>query len=796
MAPPKKVKGKKPQPLKREIVQEKRKQQQLSIAALEKSIAEFDPKATEVTTFAELPLCGPTKQGLEKSHFTTLTDIQSRAVPLALQGQDILGAAKTGSGKTLAFLLPVLEKLYRAQWTEFDGLGALIISPTRELAAQIFEVLRKIGRYHAFSAGLVIGGKSLKEEAERLAKMNILVCTPGRMLQHLDQTAGFDVDNLQMLVLDEADRIMDMGFQQAVDALVEHLPATRQTLLFSATQSKKISDLARLSLRDPAYVAVHAEATPANLQQHYLVTPLPEKLDTLYGFLKANLKSKMIVFFSSGKQVRFVYESFRHLSPGVPLLHLLGKQKQLQRMEITRRFADANHACLFATDVVARGVDFPAVDWVVQVDCPEDADTYIHRVGRTARYEREGRAVLFMDPSEEAGMLERLKHKKVPINKITVKESKKKSVTKQLQSMCFQYPELKYLGQKAFISYTRSVYLQKDKHVFKFDSLDLDAYAASLGLPGTPQIKFQKGEDIKKVKNAPRAGLSSDEDDDDDSDLDGALDPDKAKRKAKKSKKNEVKTKYDRMFERTNQDVLSGHYSKVLGEADDDDADDFLAVKRVIDTNDLDDPAQADAGPKKVTIGSQEVIIDSKRREKALLSKKKMLKYKGSGTKLVFDEGGVARPLYELQDEDAFAQDGPAEEQRARFVEDEAARVKDADADDKERARLLRREKRLKRKAREAEERGDMPRVGHAMATGGDLEEDPLALLRSLPMSGGQPAEDSSEAEEDARPRKKAKKWFQTDDEDAPADGRKVLEIDREPETLEDLEALAAGLLE
>ncbi|EGY16833.1 ATP-dependent RNA helicase DBP4 [Verticillium dahliae VdLs.17] len=757
MAPPKKVKGKKPQPLKREIVQEKRKQQQLSIAALEKSIAEFDPKATEVTTFAELPLCEPTKQGLEKSHFTTLTDIQSRAVPLALQGQDILGAAKTGSGKTLAFLLPVLEKLYRAQWTEFDGLGALIISPTRELAAQIFEVLRKVGRYHAFSAGLVIGGKSLKEEAERLAKMNILVCTPGRMLQHLDQTAGFDVDNLQMLVLDEADRIMDMGFQQAVDALVEHLPATRQTLLFSATQSKKISDLARLSLRDPAYVAVHEEATPANLQQHYLVTPLPEKLDTLYGFIKANLKSKMIVFFSSGKQVRFVYESFRHLSPGVPLLHLLGKQK-----------AAAAHG-----DFAALRRRQPRLPLRHRRRRPRRRLPR-RRLGRPGRLPR-GR-------------------RHVPINKITVKESKKKSVTKQLQSMCFQYPELKYLGQKAFISYTRSVYLQKDKHVFKFDSLDLDAYAASLGLPGTPQIKFQKGEDIKKVKNAPRAGLSSDEDDDD-SDLDGELDPEKAKLK-KKSKKNEVKTKYDRMFERTNQDVLSGHYSKVLGEADDDDADDFLAVKRVIDTNDLDDPAQAETGPKKVTIGSQEVIIDSKRREKALLSKKKMLKYKGSGTKLVFDDDGVARPLYELQDEEAFAQDGPAEEQRARFVEDEAARVKDADADDKERARLLRREKRLKRKAREAEERGDMPRVGHAMATGADLEEDPLALLRSLPMSGGRPAEDSSEAEEAARPRKKAKKWFQTDDEEAPADGRKVLEIDREPETLEDLEALAAGLLE
>ncbi|KAM0325881.1 hypothetical protein ACHAQA_007184 [Verticillium albo-atrum] len=794
MAPPKTAKGKKAQPLKRDIVQEKRKQEQQSIAALEKSIADFDPKATEVNTFADLPLCQPTATGLEKAHFTTLTDIQSRAIPLALKGNDILGAAKTGSGKTLAFLIPVLEKLYRAQWTEFDGLGALIISPTRELAAQIFAVLRKVGRYHAFSAGLVIGGKSLKEEAERLSKMNILVCTPGRMLQHLDQTAGFDVDNLQMLVLDEADRIMDMGFQKAVDALVEHLPHTRQTLLFSATQSKKISDLARLSLKDPEYVAVHQEATPANLQQHYIVTPLPEKLDTLYGFIKANLKSKMIVFFSSGKQVRFVYESFRHLSPGIPLLHLLGKQKQMQRMEITRRFAEANYSCLFATDVVARGVDFPAVDWVVQVDCPEDSDTYIHRVGRTARYEREGKAVLFMDPSEQEGMIERLKHKKVPIQQINVKESKKKSVTKQLQSMCFQYPDLKYLGQKAFISYTRSVYLQKDKHVFKFDKLDLDAYATSLGLPGTPQIKFQKGEDIKKVKNASRADMSSDDDDDDaEPELDASGNP-----IPKAKKKNEVKTKYDRMFERTNQDVLSGHYSKVLGEAEDDEADDFLAVKRVIKTDDLDEP-QAEAGPKRVTIGNQEIIVDSKRREKALMSKKKMLKYKGSGTKLVFDEDGVARPLYELQNEEDFAQDGPAEEQRAKFVEDEAARVKDADVDDKEHAREIRREKRLKRKAREAEERGDMPRVGHAMATGGDdEEEDPLALLRSLPMSGGggRPADDSSEAEEDDRPRKKAKKWFQTDDEERPKDGRKVLEIDREPETLEDLEALAAGLLE
>jgi ATP-dependent RNA helicase DDX10/DBP4 len=187
-------------------------------------------KSTEFKKFTDLPLCEATASGLSKSYFQDLTDIQAQAIPYALKGKDILGAAKTGSGKTLAFLVPVLEKLYRANWTEFDGLGAMIISPTRELAVQIFDVLRKIGRNHPFSAGLVIGGKSLKEEAERLGRMNILVCTPGRMLQHLDQTAELDVNNLQILVLDEADRIMDMGFTHAVDALVEHLPKSRQTL--------------------------------------------------------------------------------------------------------------------------------------------------------------------------------------------------------------------------------------------------------------------------------------------------------------------------------------------------------------------------------------------------------------------------------------------------------------------------------------------------------------------------------------------------------------------------------------
>ncbi|KAK4450783.1 P-loop containing nucleoside triphosphate hydrolase protein [Podospora aff. communis PSN243] len=791
-AKPKKSAGRTKPGQKSEAKTLKRKREHEDLEKLRKAIDELDPKSPNLKNFTDLPLCDATASGLRASHFEVLTDVQRSAIPLALKGKDILGAAKTGSGKTLAFLVPVLETLHRAQWTEYDGLGALIISPTRELAVQIFEVLRKIGRKHTFSAGLVIGGKNLKEEAERMGRMNILVCTPGRMLQHLDQTAGLDVDNLQILVLDEADRIMDMGFQSAVDALVEHLPKTRQTLLFSATQSKRVSDLARLSLKDPEYVSVHEEAssaTPTNLQQHYIVTPLVEKLDTLWSFLCTNRKSKIIVFLSSGKQVRFVFESFKRMQPGIPLLHLHGRQKQVARLEITSRFTSAKYACLFATDVVARGVDFPAVDWVIQADCPEDADTYIHRVGRTARYESKGRAVLFLDPHEEEPFLKRLEHKKVPIQRVNVKENKKKSIKEELQNLCFKSPDVKYLGQKAFISYTRSVFLQKDNEVFQFKNLDLDAYAASLGLPGTPQVKFQKGEDVKRLKNASRAALS----DGSESDSDG---------EGRKPKKPEVRTKYDKMMERQNQDVLSSHYRKLLGDEEDSDEEDFMSVKRVLGDDDLDDAAGVGSTvePKVVTLGKSELIIDSKRREKLLNSKKKLSKYMDKGTRLVFDDDGNAHAIYELQNEEDFKKEGPAEQIRREFVEAEASKVREADIEDKEHAKQRRKEKRDKQKAREREELAQVMGTGPQLEAGADAAEDPLALLRSLPIA--EEDNSSSSDEEVEPPTKKARKWFQDDSDEerkskkARKGGKKVIEMDHEPDNLEDLEALAAGLLE
>ncbi|RPA71482.1 DEAD-domain-containing protein [Ascobolus immersus RN42] len=820
MPPPKKPQslhrnGKKSLP-KTDSKKLKRQKEKQELEQLEKQIQEFDAKDVEL--FSQLPLTKPTRTGLKRAHFVDLTDIQKKAIPLALKGRDVLGAARTGSGKTLAFLIPVLETLYRKSWTQMDGLGALIISPTRELAIQIFDVLREIGCAHSFSAGLVIGGKNLKEERDRLSRMNILVCTPGRMLQHMDQTHGLEMNNLQILVLDEADRVLDMGFKSTIDAIVANLPKDRQTLLFSATQTKNVSDLARMSLKDPEYVAVHESAdsaTPASLQQNYIVVPLEEKLDTLYSFLRANIKSKIVVFMSSCKQVRFVYETFRHLHIGIPLLHLHGKQKQTARADITSKFSNATNSCLFATDVVARGLDFPAVDWVVQLDAPEDADTYIHRVGRTARFDKGGKAVMFLVPSEEEGMLKRLLAKKIPIEKTNVRGGKKQSIKQNLEALCFKEPETKYLGQKAFISYIKSISLHKDKEIFKVEEYPLEKFAASMGLPGTPNVKIKglNQEEAKKAKNAPRmlktGGLDSDDDEG---------------RDAKKP----VVTKLDRMFNRKNQNILTDHYQSLTttnsitgilnthnasDSNDSSDDEDFLKVKRV-GYPEL--PSEHAPDLKILHIpGAAPIAIDSKRREKLLHSKKELAKLKPKGTKLIFDDEGTAHPLYELENLDDFSKAGTAQEQREKFVDAERERVKVEDEVDRELAKQKRREKKEKRKRREREEAGLQGGEEGASGTVMGVPLVPWVDYDKEEESGDEEADDEApqlvnlEESEDEKPRKKKKRSKdESEDEEERRERKKKrkseksarkkmerLDIEDVPEDLDSLEALAAGLL-
>jgi len=410
----------------------------------------------------------------------------------------------------MVHLLQVLEHLFMNKWSRTDGVGAIIISPTRELAYQIFETLKKVGKHHDFSAGLIIGGKNLKFERTRMDQCNILICTPGRLLQHMDENPLFNTSTMEMLVLDEADRCLDMGFQKTLNSIIENFPPVRQTLLFSATQTNTVQDLARLNLKDPVYVGYGGAtpreepsastkktpntavlAVPELLQQSYVVLNLEDKITMLWSFIKNHLKQKIIVFVASCKQAKYLYEIFCKLRPGSPLLALYGTLHQDRRIAIYEDFLRKSHVVMFSTDVASRGLDFPAVNWVVQLDCPEDVSQYIHRAGRSARNKTRGECLLVLTPSEEEYMISALKEQlNIDIRCVQIDPKKLFSPRVKIEAFLAQFPELRATAQRAFLSYIKSVFLMRNKRLFNVFSLDLDAFAQSLGLAVTPRVPF------------------------------------------------------------------------------------------------------------------------------------------------------------------------------------------------------------------------------------------------------------------------------------------------------------------
>ncbi|DBB17177.1 TPA: hypothetical protein ACH3X3_014243 [Trebouxia sp. C0006] len=683
----------------------------------------------------------------------------------------------------------VLEKLYRLKWGPLDGLGSLIISPTRELALQIFDELRKIGKKHDFSAGLLIGGKKVKEEQERVHGMNMLVCTPGRLLQHMDETPGFDASQIQILVLDEADRILDMGFSATLNAILQNLPQERQTMLFSATQTKSVKDLARLSLKAPEYIAVHAEAampTPVKLQQAYVICELHEKVNVLWSFIKTHLRSKVIVFLSTCKQVKFMYEAFKKLRPGVPLRSLHGKMKQFKRMAVFYDFCEAKTgSVLFATDIAARGLDFPTVDWVVQADCPEDVPSYIHRVGRTARYIAEGRALLLLLPSEQEAMLKALEVAKVPVKVIKMNPHKQQPITGALQALLSKDSALKELGQRALVAYLRSVFLQPNHAIFDVQKLPAAEYALSIGLPTAPKLRFLKhaGKHVKEINiggghqletraSEPEAAVpkiaaaaaaaaaaadspvdmqsasSADDSEPELQELPKQSSPNKRRRITDLQPDN---SKHDDSEVDTDPDsqgapspvVLQGtahaqrpgdrHGSGNVSSDDDDDVDedddDLLVVKRRDVLSDSNAAAAAEGG---IPLGGVELRGNKKRK------KLRIDPGKTSGARTVFDEAGESlQPLALLAKEEldrgevsdammaALGLDVGANLTAEERFKQVAAVMKRRDAQDRKEQRDLRRQqkldKKLKQKARESGE-ADMG-VTLASAVGSDEEE-------------------------------------------------------------------------
>merc|ERR1712113_18481 len=429
--------------------------------------------------------------GLRDANLTYLTAIQRSVLPHALYGRDIFGTAKTGSGKTLAFLVPLIENMYRNDWIKIDGIGGIIITPTRELAVQLIDELWKVGKYHSIDAGILIGGRKIAFEEQKINAMNVLFCTPGRLLQHIDQTTVFKITSLKVLILDEADRILDLGFTYTLNAIIEGLPYQRQTMLFSATQRKSIKTLVRLSLKNLENTFVHSDSisvTPITLKQFYIVCKIQEKIDIIWSFIKTHLKTKTIIFFATCKQANFIFELFSKLQPGVSVRCLNSKMKQFKRLKY--EFCESKYMILIATDLASRGLDFPAVDWILQADCPENIPQYIHRVGRTARYTRSGNAVMLLLPKEKDIMLPQLRENKITITQLLLNKFKIKRVTPALQALISENTILKLKAEKSVTSYYESILSKKNKNIIS-DS-ELTKFAISLGLASLPTLAFIK----------------------------------------------------------------------------------------------------------------------------------------------------------------------------------------------------------------------------------------------------------------------------------------------------------------
>ena len=461
------------------------------------------------TKFDELPICNELKDSIrEDFKFETMTEIQQKSIPPLLAGKNVLGEGKTGSGKTLAFLIPCIEMLHRSHFKQRNGTGVLIITPTRELAMQIYGVARDLmnDRFnHSF--GVVIGGANKRAESERLSKgVNLLVCTPGRLLDHLQGTTGFSVNNLMALVIDEADRILQQGFEDEMRTILRLLPKKRQTMLFSATQTQNVTQLAKLSFTErPLFISVKGTsesemATNAGLQQGYIVCPSEMRFLLLFTFLKKNLSKKMMVFMSSCAAVKFVDELLNYID--IPVLAIHGKQKQAKRTSTFFEFCNSSKGILICTDVAARGLDIPAVDWIIQYDPPDDCSEYIHRVGRTARAGGSGKALLFLLETE-LGFLKYLRTAGVPLNEYSVPKEKIANIQLQLEKLMSKNYYLYQSSRDAYRGYVLSYQSHSLKDCYDVYKLDLQRVAKSFGFAAPPKINLNlKGNPKTKSSTA------------------------------------------------------------------------------------------------------------------------------------------------------------------------------------------------------------------------------------------------------------------------------------------------------
>nr|XP_023503061.1 ATP-dependent RNA helicase DDX55 isoform X5 [Equus caballus] len=471
---------------------------------------------------------------LRELGFPYMTPVQSATIPLFLKNKDVAAEAVTGSGKTLAFVIPILEILLRREEKlKKSQVGAIIITPTRELAIQIDEVLSHFTKpFPQFSQILWIGGRNPGEDVARFKEQggNIIVATPGRLEDMFRRKAeglalASCVRALDVLVLDEADRLLDMGFEASINTILEFLPKQRRTGLFSATQTQEVENLVRAGLRNPVRISVKekglaassTQKTPSRLENYYMVCKADEKFNQLVHFLRNHKQEKHLVFFSTCACVEYYGKALEALVKSVKIMCIHGKMKY-KRNKIFMEFRKLPSGILVCTDVMARGIDIPEVNWVLQYDPPSNASAFVHRCGRTARIGHGGSALVFLLPMEESYINFLAINQKEALGRRLQLEVRMWSLQCPLQEMKLQkntmdlLPKLQSMaladravfekGMKAFVSYVQAYAKHECNLIFRLKDLDFARLArgfALLRMPKMPELRGKQFPDFVPV---------------------------------------------------------------------------------------------------------------------------------------------------------------------------------------------------------------------------------------------------------------------------------------------------------
>lgn len=365
-------------------------------------------------TFADLKLCAPLEKAVHNAGYVTPTPIQEQAIPVVMTGQDVFGIAQTGTGKTAAFSLPILHRLFNEGPVKF-GPRVLILAPTRELAIQINENIMTYAKGMRIRTVVLLGGVSIRPQIDNIRRgVDIVIATPGRLLDVIEHRA-LRLDKVHTLVLDEADRMLDMGFMPSIKQIIKLVPEQRQTLFFSATLPNEIRSLAHTILTNPVNVSVTPEKpTTEKVDQRLYFVERDHKRALLAHLLKEDLEGSVLVFTRTKRGADRVARDLEKVGMRVAAIH--GDKSQMARQRALQDFKNGRMRVLVATDIAARGIDISSLPYVVNYDVPESPETYVHRIGRTGRAGNVGVALTLATPEDRSQLrdIEKLIKMRIP----------------------------------------------------------------------------------------------------------------------------------------------------------------------------------------------------------------------------------------------------------------------------------------------------------------------------------------------------------------------------------------------